>query len=378
MKFSRESEGGLCRTVTGGCPRIQPPAVLPSERYTMSVPLVPCTIMARSSTVDETSRRDTLRRIGRWARRSYLVVIVIGVVVGLLVAPIASDAVSEPESGSVAVVPIEGSITGGNAASVASRLEQARSDSSVEAVVLRINSGGGGAAASEEIYLAVARTAAQKPVVASVNSGALSGAYYAAVPADAIYVKPASLMGSIGVIFVAPQPVGPIQGYVVSGPNKLTGADHREWVYKTESIKNAFVGAVMQQRGDRLQLSRTEVTYAKIYSGSEAVDNGLADQIGGMQTAIARAANLAGVSNYNVKTIGYDGTVQYLTRAAYVASETEDKELISPSLFVGTPDEVTSPQIVMLPPSVVEAALHDEGATARPTGNATSTSGGEV
>src|SRR6056297_2503409 len=92
-----------------------------------------------------------LRRIAR----SYVLFVVIGVVVGLALAPVAWNATST--DGTVAVVPVAGTIDGGTSAGVSAMLQRARSDSDVKAVVLLVNSGGGGAAASEELYLQTKR-----------------------------------------------------------------------------------------------------------------------------------------------------------------------------------------------------------------------------
>lgn len=306
-------------------------------------------------------RRERGRGLLRKASRSYVVIVLLGIVIGLQVAPVVTDLAATPVSGSVAVVPLSGGINGGNAASVAERLERARQDPSVEAVVLRVNSGGGGAAASETIYLAVKRTAASMPVVTSVDGIAASGAYYAAAPSDEIFVKPAALVGSVGVTFVAPSPIPPFDRLVFTGPNKLTGADHREWNYKIESVRRAFNRAVLEGRGDRLELTAEELAYAKLYTGGEAVDNGLADRIGGLDAAIRRAAELADLARWNVETIGYTGPVTFVTRMAYVTAAAEEKELISPRYFIVGPDEATGPMLVMLPPSVVRAAVAPPG-----------------
>lgn len=304
-------------------------------------------------------RRERARELLRKGSRSYIVIILVGVVIGLQVAPAVSEFATQPVAGSVAVVTLSGGINGPNAASVAERLQQARQDPDVEAVVLRINSGGGGAAASETLYLAVRRTAAQMPVVVSVDAIAASGAYYAAAPSDEIFVKPASLVGSVGVIFVAPQSVPPLDRLLITGPNKLTGADLREWSYKTDVIQNAFVGAVMDGRGDALGLSAEELGYAKLYTGAEAVDNGLADRVGGIEAAIKRAAELADLNRWNVKRLGYSSSVAFVTRSAFVSATADQKQLVSPQYFIAAPDETVAPTIVMLPPSVVHAALTD-------------------
>ncbi|MDZ7701285.1 MAG: S49 family peptidase [Halobacteriales archaeon] len=304
-------------------------------------------------------RRERAYGLLRKGSRSYIVIVLLGVVIGLQVAPVVSQFAADPVAGSVAVVTLSGGINGPNAQSVADRLREARQNPDIDAVVIHVNSGGGGAAASETLYLAVKRTAARMPVVVSVDSIAASGAYYAAAPADEVFVKPASLVGSVGVIFVAPQSVPPLDRLLITGPNKLTGADLREWSYKTEAIQNAFVGAVVDGRGDDLELTPEELAYAKLYSGGEAVDNGLADRIGGLEAAVRRAAQLAGLARWDVTTLGYTGPVTFVTRSAYTTATAEQKRLVSPQYFVAAPEQTVAPTIVMLPPSVVRAALVD-------------------
>lgn len=316
-------------------------------------------------------RLSTLKQLGHWAVRSYLIMVILGIVIGLQVAPIVSDYTEEEVSGTVAIVPLEGGIDGQNAASLAARLKQARSSPSIDAVVLRVSSPGGGASASETMYFEVRRTAQQMPVVTSVNSMAASGGYYAAVPSDEIFVNPSTLIGSVGVITVAPQSLDPLDELITSGPDKLTGSDRREWFHKIESIKRAFVGAVVHNREEQLELSREEVAYAKLYSGSEAVSNGMADRIGGIDAAIKRAASMAGLTRYNVKVIGYDDTVSFLTRSNYVASDAPDKEIVPPSTMITKPSNSVAPNVLMLPRSVVRAAIAGTDNVTGVTANAT-------
>lgn len=314
-------------------------------------------------------RWQTLRGAIHWLTRSYIVMIVLGIIVGLQVAPVVVDIGADPVQGTVAVVPLAGGIGGGNAASVAARLKQARNDPSIDAVVLRVNSGGGGAASSEEIYLEVAKTAEQMPVVTSVGSISGSGAYYGSVSSDYMFVKPASLVGNIGVVFTLPTDIDPIDGIIATGPNKLTGADRRGWYYKTESIKRAFVSAVMEQRGDALELSRNEVQSGELWTGAEAVENGIADEIGGLDAAITKAAEMADLQRWNSRVLSYDDTVAFLTQSAYLSANVEDKELVSPATFVVPPQDAAAPNILMVPRSIVRAGLEDAAEAGR-TGTA--------
>ncbi|MCD2201356.1 S49 family peptidase [Halobacterium sp. KA-4] len=231
-------------------------------------------------------------------RQLTLVLIVVGLLVGVAVAPQAWDRATEPD-GTVAVVELHGSITGDSATAVIDDLRDARQNDSIQAVVLDVNSPGGTASASEQLYLAVKRTAGEMPVVASVTGTAASGSYYAAAPADDIYVTPASVVGSIGVRATLPSASIP-EGQVVTGPDKVGGSTPDEVRQRVETLRRAFVGSVFAERGDRIELTREEVSHAKVYAGASGVENGLADEIGGVDTAIGAAADDAGLSNYDV------------------------------------------------------------------------------
>lgn len=219
-----------------------------------------------------------------------------GLVVGVALAPVAWNAATGPQ-GTVAVVEVHGTITGETATAAVGDLREARRDDSIRAVVLDVNSPGGTAAASEQLYLAVDRTAEEMPVVAAVTGTAASGGYYASIPADRIYVTPAGAVGSVGVRAVVP-PEGVSDDQIVSGPDKATTATEREARRRVETLRRAFVGAVFEERGENLSLSRRELSYAKVYSGSRGVQLGLADEVGGLGAAIADAGERAEMGRY--------------------------------------------------------------------------------
>lgn len=258
---------------------------------------------------------------------SYVVAVTLAVVTAAIFAPVVWNAAPSPadEDPSVAVVTLRGGTTDANVNAVARDLREARNNDSVEAVVLRIDSSGGPVDSSEEFYLAVNRTASEMPVVAYVEGTAASGGYYGIVPADEIVVKPSSNVGSIGVIVQAPlslieQVEKQGETFVRSGPDKaqITKDGLREGI---EVLQRAFVGTVMRHRADRLELTREEVANGNIYLGSRAVQNGFADRIGDIETAIERAAALsdgidgdqydvfykgAGAAQFNVIIVGED------------------------------------------------------------------------
>jgi protease-4 len=228
--------------------------------------------------------------------QSYALVVAAAILLSAVLAPVAYDRATAPD-GTVAVVSIEGSISSGTVTSIQEDLREARENESIDAVVLNVDSPGGSAAASEQLYLAVQRTAAEMPVVASVKSAGAAGAYYAMLPARDIYVTPASIVGSVGVRGAAPAPSLP--GEIRSGPDKASATDDQRRA-QIETLKNAFVGSVMKHRGDELELSRTEVANAKVYTGARAVENGMADHIGSTSDAIQQAAEAADLETYDV------------------------------------------------------------------------------
>lgn len=301
---------------------------------------------------------------------SYVLLVVLGVLIGLQIAPAVLAAA--PTTGAqpqVAVIRLGGGIDGSTANEVAAQIERARADPQIKAIVLRVNSPGGGAAASEQLYLTLARAAKEMPVIVSVNAIAASGAYYAAVAGDYIYVKPSSLIGSVGVILVAPQEIPPTDRIIDTGPAKLSGGDRRSWYYKIDAAKQAFLGAVMTQRGDALTIPRTEVATAKLFSAPRAVQTGIADEIGGLQTAIQHAAEAANLRDYGVTVLSGEDTATFVSRAAYVASPMDDKRLVGPQYFVGNGTGATGPHILMLAKSVAYQAFGDDVVSATANDN---------
>lgn len=235
----------------------------------------------------------------RTRRGQVALVAVLAVAAGAVAAPQVYSMTTGPD-GTVAVVELEGNIDGSTAQFVETELREARHNDSIEAVVLEVDSGGGLPAESERIYASVERTAEEMPVIAAVDTVAASGAYLAMVPADDIYVAPsAQAIGSVGVTGPAVQPLQPSPGD--SGPNK--GGPHPdENRMDRQVLAELFLESVMTQRGDEIELSRSEVARADVYLGTEAVENGFADEMGFVDDAIAEAADRADLDSYEVVT----------------------------------------------------------------------------
>jgi len=237
---------------------------------------------------------STKRLMRRWFW-SIPFFIVLGLVLGVL---IAIPVIPKPN---IATINISGEIVEqAYADDILDMLRYVRNDDSIKAVVLQINSPGGLANAVEPIYLDLLRLRQQKPVVTSIGMVGASGGYYIAVASNFIYAEPTSQIGNIGAWTSLPRPEELDEDIITTGPFKATGGSRRKAISTLATLKQQFVTAVMSQRGNRLKLSEEELSQAGIYSGVESLKYGLIDDIGTITDAIAKAASLAGVRNYEV------------------------------------------------------------------------------
>ena len=178
-------------------------------------------------------------------------------------------------------------------------INQAMLNDSIKAVVLTVDSGGGYADYVEQIYLDLLELKEKKPLVTSVTR-ALSGGYYLSVAADYIYVHPTSFIGSVGVIGKAPSILIPSETVLETGAYKVTGFSRLLFFHNLSHALDNFVYAVNKSRGNRLKISLTQLKKGMIYLGSEAINAGLADNIGSLQKAISHVAKEAGLREYEV------------------------------------------------------------------------------
>jgi protease-4 len=203
----------------------------------------------------------------------------------------------------VGVIHVDGDVTSSETASiVTAAINDAISNMSIKAVVVRIDSPGGFAHLIEQIYLDLLELKQRKPVVASAVT-ALSGGYYIAVAADYIYAHPSSMIGNVGVIGVGPENLLPSEVALETGPYKATGFSKLLFPFNLTHALDSFAGAVESGRGARLELSSLELRRGMIYIGNEAVRAGLVDEIGSLQRAAEHAAAEAGIRAYRVVDI---------------------------------------------------------------------------
>jgi protease-4 len=210
----------------------------------------------------------------------------------------------------IAVVQVRGAIGGAvRTDDLLRTIGQARRNPRVRAVLFEIDSPGGTAIASEQLYVAVRRLAARKPVVAWIKGTGASGAYFLACAATRVLAFPSAIVGSIGVISVRPvvvdalRRVGARVVVTKTGPFKDLGAPWREPTAEDEArerelvdaIFQRFTGAVRSARGyDEASLAR--VTTGEVWLGTRALELGLIDGIADdEEVALEAAQELAGL-----------------------------------------------------------------------------------
>ena len=227
-------------------------------------------------------------------------------------------------SATIAVVPVEGTLIPGESVqgsagseTIVKQLNEAM-DADAAAIVLRINSGGGSVFASEEIRTKVQEiTQAGIPVVASMGSAAASGGYWIAAEADEIWALPTTITGSIGAFSVFPTIEGVFDyfGASVDGvgtTNMSRGFDPAQPLDEnTRRIFQAVIDGIYQEflalvaSGRDMTVEQVdEIAGGKVWIGRQAVEIGLVDKLGSLNDAIAAAAALAGVENFQARRFG--------------------------------------------------------------------------
>ena len=183
-------------------------------------------------------------------------------------------------------------------------LDFARREDDIKAVVIRLNSPGSrGFAVADKLYLETRQLREEKPVVIAVGNFAASGGYLWSLGASYVYATPGSVVGSVGAFIAFPfpsLPEVPDENVIRTGPSKFLGGTRRDFVRLLDQANEAFYQMVVAERGDKLNISREELLRAGIYLGGEGVRLGLVDAIGGESDAIDKAAELAGISNYEL------------------------------------------------------------------------------
>ncbi len=224
----------------------------------------------------------------------------------------------------IAVVYAEGTIVmgkgndnniGGNA--YADVIRTVRKDSTIKAIVLRVNSPGGNAIASDIIWRELEQAAKVKPVVISMGNYAASGGYFISAPGTRILANPTTITGSIGVFGLLPnagrlmnQKLGISTETVSTNKNSDFPSIYRPMdVYEKEVMQKSiehiysdFVSKVSEGRHMRTT-AVDSIGQGRVWSGTSALEIGLIDGIGGLQASIDSAASLAGIDTYSIREL---------------------------------------------------------------------------
>jgi protease-4 len=240
------------------------------------------------------------------------VAVTILVIVGALIIGyyLSTALVPKPKIG---IINLQSQVSGLLSEAMASEIDYARKADDIKGVVLVINSPGGSASAGHDIYYMVRSLRDEKPVIASMDSLAASAAYQIGVAANEIYGKPASIIGNVGVIMGQPQPETLSEQFMTTGPFKSTGGNATSYLQKLDLLHADFRDSVVAERSkapNPLKLTPDEVATGEIWIGIEAKEYGIIDTLGSRLDAIDRAAELAGLTNYDVVDV----------RAEYLAS----------------------------------------------------------
>ncbi|MBP6310985.1 MAG: signal peptide peptidase SppA [Flavobacteriales bacterium] len=221
--------------------------------------------------------------------------------------------------GKLAVIYAEGGISSGESSdgtigstSLSETIREAREDTTIKAIVLRVNSPGGSGLASDVIWREVALATKVKPVIVSMGDVAASGGYYISVPATRIFAEPNTITGSIGVFGIIPNMQGFFNnktGITFDGTKTHKFADMMTITRPlTEEEKGIIQGYVddfyttFKERvaeGRKMTVDQVDsIGQGRVWTGIDAKERGLVDELGGLEDAIKAAADIAGLTDY--------------------------------------------------------------------------------
>ena len=233
----------------------------------------------------------------------------------------------------VAVVYAQGEIQDGDGedgniggATLSEAIRQARVDSSVKAIVLRVNSPGGSGLASDVIWREVTLAKAVKPVVVSMGDVAASGGYYISCAANKIYAEPNTITGSIGVFGIIPNMQGFFNdklGLTFDGVKTHKYADMmtvtRPLTDEEKGIIQGFIDRFYATFTERVAQGRNmpvanvdSIGQGRVWTGTDALRIGLVDELGGLEAATAEAAKLANLGKGEFRTVGFPEQKDFL------------------------------------------------------------------
>jgi protease-4 len=229
---------------------------------------------------------------------------------------------SERKSDEIAVIVADGTIMPGKAdngvvgsTTMIEAIRKARKSDRVKAVVLRINSPGGSYNASDDMWREIILTSTEKPVIASMSDYAASGGYYLAMACDTIVARPTTITGSIGIFSVLfdlsgfmGNKIGLTTEEVKTGQTgnlftffrPLSEMEKGIWQKQTEEVYDIFTRKAAEGRG-MSQDALKKIASGRVWTGKQALENGLVDVLGGLDEAIDIAAQSSGTKDFQVR-----------------------------------------------------------------------------
>lgn len=216
----------------------------------------------------------------------------------------------------IAVIVAEGDIVMGGSEGIvgstfAKEIRKARENDNVKAIVMRVSSGGGSVTASDQIWRELMLTKGKKPIIASMSSAAASGGYYIAMPADTILAQPNTVTGSIG-IFGMWFNVGKFLENKIGITHEVVKTGEYSDLYTVTRPLGAAEKAIIQRgvnegyetftqkAADARGMTQAElkkVAGGRVWSGTQALENGLIDKLGSFNDAVNMAAKAAGIED---------------------------------------------------------------------------------
>lgn len=233
--------------------------------------------------------------------------ILIGVVLSLVLVAFTGDKRTLSLRDRVGVVTIEGFI--GDSADIVDQFHQFSKDESIKAVIVRINSPGGGVAPSQEIYESIIQLKKNKKVVASMGSIAASGGYMIACGADKIVANPGTITGSISALMhfanaeELMKKIGLKSSVVKSGKYKDIGSPMRRMTEEEKALIQELVDDIYDQflemvaRDRKISKEKLKtIADGRVFTGRQAKNYGLVDELGDMGYAVELAGKMAGIT----------------------------------------------------------------------------------
>ncbi|PKQ45538.1 signal peptide peptidase SppA [Confluentibacter flavum] len=230
---------------------------------------------------------------------------------------------SKSSKNSIAVIYAEGDIIYGEGdednvgqGTMSVSLKEAREDDKVKAIVLRINSPGGDALASELIWREIELTKKTKPVIVSMGDLAASGGYYIACNADKIIAEPTTITGSIGVFGMLPNGKELADSWGINAEQVVTNKNAVTYSFfeplsesQHDFIKEGVIDIYelfTKRVADGRNMKQDDVKIiaeGRVWTGADAINNGLVDELGGLDLALKRAAEAANIEDYKIKEL---------------------------------------------------------------------------